>query len=176
MHYTQYVSVEHLIKTYFPKDSGKVAYDIGSYDVNGSHKQSIVQHGLSYVGVDISAGPNVDLVVQPYDWSPLPDNGCELVLSGSCLEHVEAPWLWAKELERRLMPGGTCILYVPFMIPEHRFPIDCWRILPDGLRFLFSKWVPLECLECKFTPDGSDAYFVGKKKGPQPIPDLTTKT
>ena len=27
------------------------------------------------------------------------------------------------------------LLVAPFVCAEHRYPIDCWRFLPDGLRF-----------------------------------------
>lgn len=165
MHPSQYWIVDQMIEKYFPKPANeKTVYDVGSYDINGNHKPSVVNRGFKYVGVDISAGPNVDLVVRPYDWSPLPENGCELIISGSCLEHVEAIWLWAKELEWRLAPKGICIVHLPLGAGEHRCPVDCWRIMPDGLKFLFTKWAAIDCLECGFTSNGWDTYFVGRKR------------
>jgi len=163
MHQSQYDTIARLMDAHFQAGSGKTVYDIGSYDVNGTHKPAVLQRGFAYVGVDIAPGPNVDVVVSPYSWEGLPEEGCEYVISGSCLEHVEAPWLWAAELERRLRPGGVCIILLPFSLGEHRYPVDCYRILPDGLRYLFTKWAQLECLTCGFNANGQDTYFVGHK-------------
>jgi hypothetical protein len=33
--------------------------------------------------------------------------------------------------------GGTCVIIAPFIWKEHRYPIDCWRFLPDGMDCLF---------------------------------------
>lgn len=178
MHYRQGVMTHQLMGKYFVKDSKKTVYDIGSYSVNGSNKQDVLNLGLNYIGVDIATGPNVDIVVDQYKWDPLPEGGCEYVISGSCLEHVEAPWLWAKELERCLKPGGICIVVTPFTREEHKYPVDCYRYLPDGVKFLFTKWAKLECLECGFSDkdikhpngkpyDGNDPHtdiaFIGRK-------------
>lgn len=162
MHPSQHDTVDRLIRTYFTSP-GKTVFDIGSYDVNGSHKPSVLAAGFQYVGLDISPGPNVDFVVPPYLWNLLANDSCDYVISGSCLEHVEAPWLWAKELERVLSPGGMCIVLLPYSIGEHRYPVDCYRILPDGLRFLFTQWAKLQCLECAFNEHGQDTFFVGRK-------------
>ncbi len=141
---------------------GSLVYDIGSYDVNGCHRPIVLAHPASYIGVDITRGPNVDLVVRPYCWDPLPVKGCECIISGSCLEHVPAPWEWAKELALRLAPGGVAIVHLPFSLGEHRYPVDCYRILPDGLRHLFVEWAGLIELECAFNEGDKDTYFVGR--------------
>jgi hypothetical protein len=41
--------------------------DVGSYDVNGTYKDIINDPAWTYVGADLAAGPNVDVVLQsPY--------------------------------------------------------------------------------------------------------------
>lgn len=162
MHESQRDTMNRLMAAYFVV-GGRVVHDIGSFDVNGSHKSDVLSRRLKYVGVDVLSGPNVDVVVDPRTWAPLPDNSCDYIISGSCLEHVETPWLWAKAMERCLKPGGICIVIMPFSFGEHKYPVDCYRILPDGLRFLFTKWAGLCCLECAFTPGNTDTYFVGRK-------------
>lgn len=166
MHDSQRETVDRLMSEHLERDSGRTVYDIGSMDVNGSHRSSVEALGLSYVGVDIRAGKNVDLVVNSYFWSPLPENGCDYIISGSCLEHVLAPWLWVKELERRLRPGGICIVLAPFRHGQHRYPYDCYRFLPDGFRYLFCEWARLQCLECGFTWGEIDTYIAAKKVNP----------
>ncbi|MCX6330984.1 MAG: hypothetical protein NTZ85_15895, partial [Bacteroidia bacterium] len=65
------------------------------------------------------------------------------------LEHVEAPWKWIKEVERVTKNGGIVCIITPFSVDEHRYPVDCWRILPDGYRFLLEKENNFTILETK---------------------------
>ncbi|HWQ20864.1 MAG TPA: class I SAM-dependent methyltransferase, partial [Methanotrichaceae archaeon] len=69
--------------------------DVGSYDMNGSYKPLFTNH--NYIGLDICAGPNVDLVVaDPYHW-PIEDAAFDAVISGQALEHIERPWQTLQE-------------------------------------------------------------------------------
>ena len=61
---------------------------------------------------------------------------------------MEFPWLVFNEIYRVLKPEGITCIIVPSAGPEHRYPIDCWRIYPDGMRSL-CKFSGLTCLEVK---------------------------
>jgi hypothetical protein len=37
-----------------------------------------------------------------------------------------------------LKPDGIICVVAPWTYPEHKYPVDCWRIMPDGMRFLLS--------------------------------------
>jgi SAM-dependent methyltransferase len=103
--------------------------------------------GWTYVGVDLSPGPNVDLVLQrPYDWREIPGGSVDLLISGQVLEHVEYFWITALEISRVLKPGGLVCLIAPSSGPEHRYPVDCWRFYPDGMR-TFAKFARLHCVD-----------------------------
>lgn len=65
-----------------------------------------------------------------------PDNRFDYVLSSMVIEHVKRPWLWLPELGRVLRPGGKLFLLAPITWCVHRNPVDCWRIMPDGMRVL----------------------------------------
>jgi SAM-dependent methyltransferase len=109
--------------------------DIGSQDVNGSYRSLFAQGAWHYVGVDMATGHNVDIVLRnPYDWRELPSGSADVVVSGQAFEHIEFFWISALEIARVLRPGGICCLIVPSAGPEHRYPVDCWRFYPDGLR------------------------------------------
>ncbi len=111
--------------------------DVGAYDVNGTYRPLIESRGWRYTGLDVAAGPNVDVVSEePYRF-PFPADSFDLVISGSTMEHVEAIWLWVPELVRVLRPGGMLAIVTHWQFPEHRYPVDCWRIMPDGMRYLF---------------------------------------
>lgn len=111
--------------------------DVGSYDVNGTYRPIVEQRGWTYTGLDVSAGPNVDIVTNdPYRF-PVADNAYDIVISGSTMEHVQAIWLWVPELVRVLRPEGMLAIITHTNYPCHRYPVDCYRILPDGMSYLF---------------------------------------
>lgn len=109
--------------------------DIGSLDVNGTYRPLVERFDMEYVGIDAEAGPNVDLVASAYALPPALGD-FDLVLSGQTLEHLSLPIVAAEEMKRVCRVGGWVLLVAPFVCAEHRFPVDCWRFLPDGLRFL----------------------------------------
>jgi SAM-dependent methyltransferase len=121
--------------------------DVGSLDVNGSYRPIFADRAWSYIGLDVTPGPGVDLVVaDPYRWTELSDDSLDVVVSGQALEHIAYPWRTIEEITRVLRPGGLAFVIAPGAGPEHRHPIDCWRFLPDGLRALAS-WAGLAVLE-----------------------------
>jgi SAM-dependent methyltransferase len=89
-----------------------------------------------YIGVDLAAGPNVDLpMVGEYE-TGLADGCIDIVISGQCLEHVKNPFLAVAEMARILKAGGLMVLIAPFSWEIHRYPLDCWRFCPDGMEQL----------------------------------------
>jgi SAM-dependent methyltransferase len=110
--------------------------DIGSYDVNGSYKPIFEQDGNHYVGLDMVAGPNVDIVPVSVYKFPLASNSFDLIVSGQTFEHTEFFWMTWLEMVRVIKPGGLIFLIAPSRGPEHRYPQDCWRFYPDGYRAL----------------------------------------
>jgi hypothetical protein len=63
---------------------GKRVVDCGSLDINGNNRYLFT--GGTYIGLDIVAGPNVDIVtrIHEYDGGPF-----DVVISTECLEHDE---------------------------------------------------------------------------------------
>jgi len=107
--------------------------DIGSHDVNGSYRPIFDVPAWQYIGADLEPGRNVDIVLRhPYRWSELPSSSVDVLVSGQTFEHVSQPWAAILELARVLAPGGICCIIAPSSGPEHRYPVDCWRIYPDG--------------------------------------------
>lgn len=113
--------------------------DVGAFDVNGNFRGLVTGRGWQYTGLDQTAGPNVDIVAEDPFHYPFNDGAFDVVISGSTMEHVTAIWRWVPELVRVLRPGGFLALHTHWQFPEHRYPLDCWRFMPDGLRFLFDE-------------------------------------
>lgn len=111
--------------------------DIGSYNVNGTYRELVDGFGWDYTGLDLTPGPNVDVVAHgPYEF-PFQDETFDVIISGSTLEHVEMPWKWMPEAARLLRSGGCLIVITHTRWPYHPFPKDLWRFMPDGMKLLF---------------------------------------
>lgn len=111
--------------------------DIGSMSKNGA--SSYRDFSAQYLGIDIEAGPNVDLVMTGPYTIPLSDESVDTVISGQCLEHVTNPFKLVFESARILKQGGHMLLTAPFQWREHKYPIDTFRYLPDGMRALMEE-------------------------------------
>ena len=136
MHLSSYQHMTSLVQRHLDQEQPLKVIDIGSYDVNGSYRTLFGSPRWSYVGIDLSAGPGVDIVLtSPYTF-PLPSASVDLVVSGQAFEHVEYFWETWLEMLRVLRPGGKVFLIAPSRGPEHRYPQDCWRFYPDGYRAL----------------------------------------
>ena len=143
MHAEALAAMTELLKRYDGPQPAS-ALDVGSYDVNGTYRPLVQSHGWHYTGLDVCQGPNVNIVsLDPYRF-PLANETYDIVLTGSTMEHVEAIWLWVPELVRMLRPGGMLAIVTHWQFPLHRYPIDCWRIMPDGMRYLFERTGRLE--------------------------------
>ena len=100
------------------------------------------------IGLDIHPGLNVDIVGDAHRLSRfLREGSVDAVLSASVLEHLQAPWLLAAEINRVLKPGGLVYHQVPGAWPAHAQPNDFWRFSAEGLRVLFGPENGFEVLE-----------------------------
>jgi SAM-dependent methyltransferase len=126
-----------------------VIVDLGSLDINGSYRPLFAEPPWTYKGVDLAPGQNVDLVLRdPYHWLEFDTASVDVVISGQAFEHIEFFWETMREIARVLKSHGLCCIIAPSSGPEHRFPIDCWRMYPDGLRAV-ARYSGLEVLETR---------------------------
>ena len=88
------------------------------------------------VGVDMTAGPGVD-VVADLELEGVPGQFAHIECM-SVMEHCRRPWLMAQTLEWMLEPGGTLFITVPFVWRVHNYPDDYWRFTVSGVKSLFS--------------------------------------
>lgn len=146
MHASSLEHMRDLVARYLDRSRPLHVVDIGSYDVNGTYRQLFDNLGWAYTGVDLAAGPGVDVSLEsPYRF-PFKSESADVVISGQAFEHVEFFWQSWLEMLRVLKPGGTILLIAPSRGPEHRHPQDCWRFYPDGYRAL-AKYGHCELLE-----------------------------
>ena len=135
-----------LVDAYLDRQQALSIIDIGSCDVNGSYRPLFRATGWRYVGVDLVAGPNVEVVLKSPYRLPFADDSADLIISGQAFEHIEFFWLTWLEMVRVLRPGGVIFLIAPSRGYEHRHPVDCWRFYPDGFTAL-AKYGGLDVLK-----------------------------
>ncbi len=146
MHPSSYQHMLKLVETYIAAFPDLTIIDIGSYDVNGTYRPLFDRPGWKYIGVDLSQGKNVDVVLDsPYQF-PFHSGYADCIISGQAFEHIEFFWLTWNEMVRVLKPGGFIFLIAPSCGWEHRYPVDCWRFYPDGFRAL-AKYSDIELLD-----------------------------
>lgn len=140
---------------------GDLVLDVGSLNVNGCHKDILKEMPfiVEYLGIDIREGPNVHQVVLPYSY-PFVTGSFDVVVSGQCIEHSPRPWAIVHEISRCVKSGGYVFISAPWSWQIHRHPLDCFRILPDGMRAMMED-AGLTVLECEIS--GDDTYAIGTK-------------
>lgn len=135
MHPTAMTNAGHFLTTYLrPEHPGYFVIEVGSQvvpTVRGSLKD-ICPANAEYVGVDVEAGNNVDVVLEDPYTLPFPAESVDVCLASSVFEHSEMFWLLFLEILRVLKPDGLFYLNVPSNGYVHRFPVDCWRFYPDS--------------------------------------------
>ncbi len=129
------------------RNEALVILDLGSQDINGSYRPIFDRPPWHYLGLDVAAGKNVDIVLRdPYRWREIKGASADVIVCGQTFEHTEFFWLTIQEIARALKPQGLCCIIAPSAGDEHRYPLDCWRVYPDGLRAL-ARYAGLETLE-----------------------------
>lgn len=149
MHLSSMINMEKFRDRYLAdrKAEAMNILDVGSTDIGGCYRPLFDNASWQYTGVDLTPGPNVDIVLRDaYNWSEIASGSKDLIVSGQVLEHVEYFWITALEVSRVLRPGGLACLIAPSSGPEHRYPVDCYRFYPDGMRAI-AQFARLECLE-----------------------------
>jgi SAM-dependent methyltransferase len=81
--------------------------------------------------LDVAPAHSVD-VVGDARIMPFSDASMDVVLITQVLEHIPDPIAVIGEIRRVLKPGGTLLLSVPSIFPQHGSPGDYWRYMPPG--------------------------------------------
>jgi len=130
MHDTAHAIGRLFFETYFPGRAIAIL-DIGSQSINGSLRDC-APAGSLYTGVDLVAGPGVDIVLESPPYLPFGDRSFDAVVSSSAFEHDPAFWLTFIEMLRVTKAGGLVYVNSPSNGEYHRYPGDNWRFYPDA--------------------------------------------
>jgi len=119
---------------------GKRVLEVGATDVNGSCRPWIVsQLPASYVGTDMTAGPNVDLVCRGEDLpSVVGPRSQDLLICTEVLEHVEDWFTFLVMIWCVIDNGGILLLTTRSPgFPLHNYPSDWWRFTVRDMLTIF---------------------------------------
>lgn len=158
MHASSMENMQRCIDWYMPPEV-RAVIDLGASDVNGSYR-SLMPNGTHYIGLDLEAGPGVDLVMADPYHIPFADASVDLVLSGQMLEHCAHFWRVFSEIARVLRPDGLAFVIAPSGGPIHRYPVDCYRFYPDSFQAL-ADWSNLRLVHCWMDERGPWRDLVG---------------
>ena len=139
--------------------AGSRVLDFGGNTTEGSYRHLFPD--CEYVTLDFH---DADVLVTSYEW-PLRDASFDHVVSGQALEHDKFFLVTMRNVARVLRPGGLFLLIVPAgeqCCPWgiHRYPVDCWRFLPDAVAAL-AEWAGLEEVDARIV--GPDLCGVMRK-------------
>ena len=149
------------IEKYLDKNQKLKILDLGSWDRNGSFRPLFDNPNWSYLGADIQAGDNVDLVMKdPYDWGI--EEQFDVVISGNTIEHIQDLKRWVSGIPKVLKSGGFVVLIAPFVHGLHKHPYDCWRIVEDGMRWLVEDVCGFELIRA--WTENATTTGIGRKK------------
>lgn len=152
-----------------PPIKGARVLEVGSYNVNGSVRQIIESlEPFLYLGVDQSAGPGVDLVVNCEKLTSDVHIGCgawDLVVSTEMLEHTDDWRACMTEMTRAVTPGGLLLVTTRSPgYPYHPFPVDNWRFsLDDMKRIVEALGLDLVLLEDDEPSQGPGVFVLAHK-------------
>jgi len=122
----------------FAPDVDGAILEIGSKDYGSTMPfRKHIRHG-EYVGLDMAPGAGVDVVGDlSKGMCGLSDGHFALIICCSVLEHVEKPWLMARNISRLTRPGGRVYMSVPWVWRYHAYPDDYFRFSWRGIETLF---------------------------------------
>ncbi len=125
----------------FALEADNAILEIGSKDYGSTvpFRQHIKHR--EYVGLDMAAGPGVDVVGDiSKELCGLPEGHFSLVICCSVLEHVERPWMMAENITRLTRPGGRLYMSVPWVWRYHAYPDDYVRFSWRGIDTLLPEF------------------------------------
>lgn len=142
--------------------------EIGSLDVNGNFRDIFT--GQDYVGVDMRAGPNVDIVLNAHRLrEAFKARSLDVIICCDTFEHDDAFWLTLDEIHRALRRGGYFICSVPTIAftTFHGHPEDYWRFTDSAFTDIImrlDRYKTIDRRDFRTVGDVDTFAAIGKKR------------
>ena len=122
------------IKNMFPNFfKNRDVLDVGALDINGSNR--FLFENCNYLGIDIAAGKNVDLICKVHEFNP--NRQYDTIISTECFEHDMFYHLSLARIVDLLTPGG---LFIFTCATTGRVEHGTRRSDPSSAPLLYGEW------------------------------------
>jgi SAM-dependent methyltransferase len=128
---------------------GGTVLEIGARARSGNESRGRFGPNVRYIGVDIVAGENVDVVADAHALSDAIREPVDFVFSISTFEHLLMPWKAALEINKVLKPGGRVFTHSHQAWPVHDEPWDFYRFSREGWTGLFNAHTGFRMIEAR---------------------------
>ena len=151
----------HLTKemlSYIPRAKNDNSYVLDLGCGTGLHRGVCERAGYKYIGMDYASHQASFLG----DGHALPfaDQSIDFVISIAVLEHVQYPWIMAREVRRVLKPGGRFIATVSFLEPFHE--VSYYHVTHAGLlnNLRIAGWEDIKAIAPQRNWEGFEALSI----------------
>lgn len=129
--------------------------------------------GCEYVGIDIVAGENVDVVADVHQLSKYRVGRFDFVFSVSVFEHLLMPWKAAIELAKVMNEGGLAFIQTHQAWPIHDAPWDFWRFSREAWDAIFNRYTGFEIVGTAYKVP---CYYISQFDDGNPVTDFGFQT
>lgn len=130
------------------KQGGRVL-EIGARARSGITRRQFFTPPVAYVGLDVSPGPNVDVVGDAHHLSRFVSGKFDAAFSIATFEHLLMPWKVVLELNKVLHDGALVFTASHQTWPLHDAPWDFWRFSQDSWHGLYNRHTGFEIVKTK---------------------------
>jgi SAM-dependent methyltransferase len=103
-----------------------------------THHRHWCHPSANFVMSDFEQGLDVDVVCDVHRLSEgFAKGSIDFIICCSVFEHVQRPWIAAREIARVLKPEGIVFVQTHQTFPIHGYPSDYWRYTTDALMTIF---------------------------------------
>lgn len=124
--------------------------EIGSRARSGNTYRHLFPDSTDYVGLDVTDGPNVDVVGDAHHLRRHVQGPFGFIFSISVFEHLLMPWKVAIEMNHVMETGGLAYVQSHAAWPLHEEPWDFFRFSREAWRGLFNAHTGFELLEAGY--------------------------
>ena len=110
-----------------------------------------VPHASEYLGTDIEAGEDVDIVADAHRLSSfVGKESFDIIISCSTFEHFKYPQVAAHEMLKSLKVGGLLFVQTHQTFPLHAYPYDYFRFSAEALSSCFGTKMGFNVEKCAY--------------------------
>jgi len=121
--------------------------ELGSRARSGISRRHLLKPHLNYVGIDILAGENVDVVGDAHQLSHhFAPQTFDAIFNISVFEHLIMPWKVAIEMNKVLKIGGFAMIGTHQTWGLHDTPWDFWRFSDQAWRGIFNRYTGFDII------------------------------